>query len=451
MATIERESIGLLNDRITVRLAKEDYLPTFEKKVKEYSKNANIPGFRKGMVPAGLVKKMYGPSIFTDEVLKTVEKELRQYLQTAKPDIFAQPMAVGNPPEKMDFNNPDEYAFGFEIGLKPEFQIASLKKAPLVRHVIDVTDEMVDRDIENLRQRAGLPVETPDVADKSAWLNFRFTELDAAGNPAENGIEKDVKLDYADFTDTCQAELWGKASGYELKGVPSAWLTEAAQKKLTTTLALPDNDSRSFRATITKIEISEPHPLNEDLFKQAFPQDEITTAEAFREKIREEIAQYWSAQTRNQLHDQIYHYLIDETSMEFPAPFLKRWLQSGGEKPKTAEEVEAEFPKFSNQLKWMLISDRLISDNGISVSTEEVKEEMRAEVGRYFRGMQGMDAMPWLESYINRMMQDEQQVETTYRKLINTRLFEWVESQVDAKEKTVTVEAFSQLVHHHEH
>jgi len=451
MATIERDNIGLLNDRITVRLSKEDYLPTFEKKVKEYSKNANIPGFRKGMVPTGLVKKMYGPSIFTDEVLKTVEKELRQYLQTTKPDIFAQPMALDNPPEKMDFNNPADYAFGFEIGLKPEFSIAPLKNARLVRHVIDITEAMVDRDIDNLRQRAGLPVETATVSDKNAWLNFQFTEVDASGNPVENGIEKEVKLDYEDFSDTLQTELWDKAAGHELKGVPAIWLTETAISKLNSTLELPENDTRVFSATLKKVEVSEPHPLNEELFKQAFPKDEITTAEAFREKIREEIAQYWSAQGRNQLHDQIYHYLIDETAMEFPAAFLKRWLQSGGEKPKTPEEAEAEFPKFSNQLRWMLISEKLISENDIRVSPEEVKEEMRAEVGRYFQGMSGMDAMPWLESYINRMMQDEQQVETTYRKLINTRLFHWAENQVDAKEKSVTVEAFSELMHHHEH
>lgn len=451
MATIERDNIGLLNDRITIRLSKEDYLPTFEKKVKEYSKSANIPGFRKGMVPTGLVKKMYGPSIFTDEVLKTVEKELRQYLQTAKPDIFAQPMAVGNPPEKMDFNNPDEYAFGFEIGLKPEFSIAPLKKAKLVRHVIEVTDAMVDKDIENLRQRAGQPLETKTVADKAAWLVFQFTELDAAGNPLENGMEKEVRLDYADFIESVQSSLWGQSAGYELSGVPYSWLTEAAQRKLAGTLSIPENDNRVFRATVKKIEISEPHPLNEELFKQAFPQDEIGSEAQFRDKIREELAQYWSAQSRNQLHDQIYHYLIDETPMEFPAPFLKRWLQSGGEKPKTSDEVEAEFPKFSNQLKWMLISEKLIAENGLTVSSEEVKEEMRAEVARYFRGMSGMEAMPWLETYINRMMQDEQQVESTYRRLINTRLFHWAESQLDAKEKSITVEAFSELVHHHEH
>ncbi len=96
MATVARENIGLLNDKITVKITKEDYLPAFEKKVKEYSKTANIPGFRKGMVPAGMVKKMYGPSIYTDEVLRTVEKELYTYLQTENPDIFAQPIAMEN-------------------------------------------------------------------------------------------------------------------------------------------------------------------------------------------------------------------------------------------------------------------------------------------------------------------------------------------------------------------
>ena len=106
MATVARENIGLLNDKITVKISKEDYFPTFEKKVKEYSKTANIPGFRKGMVPAGMVKKMYGPSIFTNEILKTVEKELYTYLQTEKPDIFAQPIALDADIRNMDFNNP---------------------------------------------------------------------------------------------------------------------------------------------------------------------------------------------------------------------------------------------------------------------------------------------------------------------------------------------------------
>jgi trigger factor len=115
MASVARENIGLLNDKIIVKVGKEDYFPTFEKKLKEYSKTVNMPGFRKGMVPTGMIKKMYGPSIYTDEVLKTVEKQLYSFLDTEKPDIFAQPLALDADIRKLDLNNPDEYEFGFEM------------------------------------------------------------------------------------------------------------------------------------------------------------------------------------------------------------------------------------------------------------------------------------------------------------------------------------------------
>src|SRR4051812_21334414 len=117
MPTVERENIGLLTDKLTVKVKKEDYLPSFEKKLKEYSKTANIPGFRKGMVPAGMIKKMYGAGIYSDEILKTVEKELYTYLNEEKPDIFAQPLPLETDLSKMDLNNPTDYDFGFEIGL----------------------------------------------------------------------------------------------------------------------------------------------------------------------------------------------------------------------------------------------------------------------------------------------------------------------------------------------
>src|SRR5262245_31825232 len=112
MATVARENIGLLNDKITIKVSKEDYFPVFEKKLKEYGKNANILTCRKRMVPTEMIKKMYGPSIYTDEILKTVEKELYGYLHTEQPDIFAQPLAMNADIKQMDFNNPSDYEFG---------------------------------------------------------------------------------------------------------------------------------------------------------------------------------------------------------------------------------------------------------------------------------------------------------------------------------------------------
>src|SRR5262245_42252549 len=144
MATVTKENIGLLHEKLTVKLEKSDYLPSFEKVLKDYSKKANIPGFRKGQVPAGLIKKMYGPSLFTDEVLRSVDRELINYLQNDKLDIFAQPLPLEMNVSQLDVNNPAEYIFQFEIGMKPDFKLADLAKAKITRYKVEATDEMVD-------------------------------------------------------------------------------------------------------------------------------------------------------------------------------------------------------------------------------------------------------------------------------------------------------------------
>src|SRR6202000_3483566 len=132
MATVTRENIGLLTDKITVSISKGDYLPSFEKRLKQYGKQANIPGFRMGMAHSGLIKKMYGNSVFTDEVLKTVEKELTTYMTNEKLEIFAQPLPFpDNDARQIDISRPDDYSFAFEVGLKPDFQLVDLPQAKL--------------------------------------------------------------------------------------------------------------------------------------------------------------------------------------------------------------------------------------------------------------------------------------------------------------------------------
>src|SRR4029077_14151235 len=129
MGTVTRENIALLTDKIVVKVAKDDYLPSFEKALKDYSKKANIPGFRKGMVPAGLIKKMYGNSVFADEVLRSVEKELTSYMANEKLDIFAQPLPLPeNDARQIDMTRPEDYSFAFEVGLKPAFELPDLSQ-----------------------------------------------------------------------------------------------------------------------------------------------------------------------------------------------------------------------------------------------------------------------------------------------------------------------------------
>src|SRR5690242_6403690 len=155
MATVTQQDVAPLHKHLNVTINKEDYLPTFEKSLKEYSKKANIPGFRKGMVPAGLIKKMYGSSLFTDEVLKTVDKEVFRFIEEEKLDIFAQPLPVEMNLNQLDVNNPNNYTFTFEIGMKPDFSLPDLSQEAVKRYKVTISDDMVNEEVERLRTRYG--------------------------------------------------------------------------------------------------------------------------------------------------------------------------------------------------------------------------------------------------------------------------------------------------------
>jgi trigger factor len=453
MATVARENIGLLNDKITIKLSKEDYLPVFEKKVKEYSKTMNVPGFRKGMVPPGMVKKMYGASIYTDEVLKTVEKELMAYLQTEQPDIFAQPIALESDMKLLDFNTPDEYEFAFEIGLKPTFELAALGTANITQHKVAVSNQMVQEEVERMQVKAGSLTDLEIIQDSENILTLLFTETDAAGIVTEGGIVKETTVPLKNFTAAAQEEFKGLTKDATITKQLNQCLEGENLAVLAEDLGLSEEDATAtekyFQISIVKIGQQEKSELNEEFYAKIFPGATIATEEEFRTKLKEEIQQYWDGQSRNQLHDQLYHYLLDHTNMEFPAGFLMRWLQTNNENKKTAAEAEAEFPTFSGQLKWTLISDRIIKENSLDVSQEELKAAMRAEIMQYFGGMSMGGDISWLDSYVDRMLKDEKQVESTYRRMVTDKLFSWAQGQVNATEKIVTPEELTGMQHHH--
>lgn len=455
MATVTRDNIGLLHDKLTVKVNKEDYLPSFDKKLKEYSKTANIPGFRKGMVPVGMVKKMYGSSIFTDEILKTVEKELYTWLNAEKPEIFGQPLPLQNDLKGIDMNNPADFDFGFEIGLKPEYTMADITKAKVTLHKVKATDAMVDEEIGRMQIKGGNMTEPETINNEENVLNILFTEADKDGNIIEGGVTKENSVILKYLTAATQKKFMGKKAGETVTVQLSKAFDDDKLEMFLQDLGFDKDDKEAakkyFNLEIVKIGLVEKRELNEDFFKEIYPGKEIKTEAELRDAIKEEIENYWTGQSRNQLQDQLYHYLLDETKMEFPEEFLKRWLQTGGDKEKTAEEVEKEFPAFSNQLKWTLISDKLIKENGLEVGNEELREYMKVEIMRYFGTMNLGEDTSWIESYIDRMMKDEKQVDSSYRRLITDKLFNWIEGQAKAKEKEVTSEELTAMQHHHQH
>ncbi|HEY5463389.1 MAG TPA: trigger factor [Hanamia sp.] len=454
MASVIKENLGNLHDKLTVKVSKEDYLPSFEKAIKDYSKKANIPGFRKGMVPAGMVKKMYGASIFYDEVIKSVEKELQAYLVKEKPEIFAQPLPMENDLRKLDMNKPDEYDFPFEIGLKPAVGLDALATAKPVFYKVKTTPEMVNEEVEKLVTKNGDLKDVETISSPENILNVLFDESDAEGNVVPEYISKDNSILLNYFSDDYQQKLQDKKVGDSIVLQLKEAFPEKRRELILSDLGLDKEDASSiekyFKMSVTKIGLVEKKELNEEFFNQVFPGKDLKTEEDFRKALEEEIQKQWDAAGHNQVQDQLYHTLID-TPLQFPDAFLKRWIEIGGEKQKTKEEVESEYPQFANQLKWTLISDKIIKENNLDVTDEELRNSMKEEIMRYFGQMKLGDDTQWIESYVDRMLKDEKQVDGSYRRLITEKLFNWLESQVTPKEKETTSEEFLAMQHHHHH
>ncbi|MBZ5858167.1 trigger factor [Flavihumibacter profundi] len=461
MATVTRENIGLLNDKITVKVAKEDYLPSFEKALKNYSKQANIPGFRKGMVPSGLIRKMHGQSVFVDEVLRTVEKQLSDFMVNEKLEIFAQPLPLPeNDSRQLDFNTPHEYAFAFEVGLKPDFKVADLANASLPFLKITVTPEMVDEEITRLQLRHGNMTEPEMVTGEDNVLNVVFTETDANGQEIEGGAHKENSLLVKYFAEGFRPSLVGRKNGDVINLQLSKAFDAKEREWVLGDLGFAKEDhsaaDKYFNMAITKVGLVEKSPLEEPFYKTVFPGKEIADEAAFREAIKEDIQEQLDAQSRNQIYDTIYHFLLDKTEINFPESFLKRWMQSGGEQPKTPDQAEKEYPSFVNSLKWTLIVDQLVKDHQIEVKPEDLRDFAKAQLFSYMGNMNmgQLDIeQPWVNDYVERMMKDRKFVEDSYHRIQTDKIFALAESLVKKDEKPVSLEDFQkmQAEHHHHH
>ena len=320
-----------------------------------------------------------------------------------------------------------------------------------------VTDAMLNEEIERLQTRNGNMTEPETASSEDHVLNVTFTEMDAAGNIVEGGINKANSLLVKYFAEGFRSQLFGK----KIDDIVDVHLASAFEDKerevVMADLGLNKEEAgsadKTFKMTITKIGFVEKADLDATFFATVYPNNEITTEEDFRAAVKTEIETHFAQQTRNQIHDQIYHHLIDHTKMEFPENFLKRWLQVGGEKPKTVEEAEADYPTFVDQLKWTLISSKLINDNNIEVLPDDIRDFAKMQLFSYMGGQLGAlgDNQQWVDDYANRMMQDKKFVEDSYHRISADKLFTCLEGQIIATDEAITMEAFAEKLHHHHH
>jgi trigger factor len=398
---------------------------------------------------------MYGSSVFADEVIKSVEKGLQDYMTSEKIEIFAQPLPVEDEQSKMDMNQPAEYAFTFEVGLKPDVTLPDLQSLPLKRYKIDITDQMLNEQVDMYLKNYGEAVSKEEVTSHEDSLKLSLTALDANGETAANEPAT-VTLGVSEFRSPLKEELIGKKKEDSFTTTLAEGLGEEGIKNLRAKLGVSaDDDSADHNRIELKItDISEQQnaAYGEDLYKKAFPDQEINSEEDFRNKIKDTLAKQWEDQATNQLSDQIYHALLD-TNLSFPDDFLKKWMLTQGtqgQQQKTPEEVDAEFPQFTNSLKWNLITDKIVQDNNITVEQADLRKATADQLLGYMGGQIDV-TQPWINDYIDRMMKDQKYMQDLYQRVMIDKVFNWALTQVNPVETPISDEDFRKMVSEHHH
>lgn len=457
MASVTREPISNLHDRISVKIDKGDYLPDFEKDIRTYSKKANIPGFRKGMVPSGMIKKMYGQDFYRDSVIKSVEKELQKYITEEKLEIFGQPLpsATEKFPE-LNMQQPQEYEFLFEVGLKPEIKIDFSKPKNPIQYKIKVKPEDISNRVDSFQAQFGELKETEEITSENNIIKIKIAETDADGNHVDGGFGSEQTLYVKVFNEAFQKELTGKKKDDVLKGSLNEIIDTEKYPAVLESIGVQPGDENKIKSpvsiSITSVNELDKHPLDEDLFNKAFPNREIKDEEAFKGAIASDEQKQWDEVSEHQFEHTLYHLLMD-TPVDLPESFLKKLLENS-ENAKSADEIEAEIPSFIKEIKWSLISQQIIKDQELKVTADEIKAEIKKELGKYF-GNVDMDSpeYSWTEGYVSRMMGEKEQLESRYNKLMTHKIFDWAKQQIVPEEKEISQEDFQKLqeAHRHEH
>lgn len=449
MSIISRENVATLQDKVIVKLNKEDFIPTFEKSLRNYAKTASIQGFRKGMVPSGLIRKMYGQSILNEEIIRTASRELETYLKNEKVSIFAQPMmSHDSAPLQMELNDIKDVEFKFDIGLQPTFTIPAIdNKAALSKYKIEVSDKMLDEEIEASRKHFGEKETKETIDNKEDIVSLTFNHVQQ-----EQPNEETAAL--TRYPELFQNLLMGKKANDTFSFEPEkVCKSEELEAFLKNVLKNSDLANETVQVEIKNIQKVIPAELNEEFYGKVFPKLEIKEEAIYRDTLRTELSREFERYAVERLNNEIYELLVHTTKFDLPTPFLKRWLKEGQEKPKTEEQVENEFHDFEHNLRWSLIAEKLMIDNKISVSKDDVQADMKARVMSYF-GIDNTEDAPWMDGYLSKVLNDSKSLEETHQRLLFERLYNALYTQLAITEKDITAEEFFKLesahaAHHH--
>lgn len=441
---ITKESIDKLNARVTIKLEPADYQPQVDKTLKEHARKANMPGFRPGKVPVGVVKKMYGPSVLVDEVNKMLGNKLYEYIGKEKLEVLGNPLPSEEIQPKADWENPADMEFTYDLGLAPTIELELGKKFKFDQYVIEATEKDIETSLDNISKRSGEMVEHDTIADNDL-VRVQWVELEDDGNIKEGGVMNSSSISLDNLKDGVKKPLIGKKLEESLTVKFRDFSENEADMAAMLAVSKEELPSvnENFKITIEKIQRLKPAELNEELFKKMYPDGSVTNLDEMKEEIKADYAAYFEKESDRKLKNDIVLDLIKNTKIELPDEFLKRWLMTVGENKPSREQVEEEYPNYKDGLKWQLIENKIIRDNDIKVSQDELKEGVRAQLRQQFAqyGIQQADD-EMMNDMVDKFMKREDEVRKVNDQLYDNKVMEFFKSQATLKEKKTTSEKF---------
>jgi trigger factor len=374
------EKKDALNAVLRISIAKEDYEPRIASELKKAQKKVTMPGFRPGNAPMGMVKKMYAKSILVEEVNKIASDALFGYLRDNDIKFLAQPLMSDSDEQQVDFEQEGDFLFLFDIGLAPEIPFHISAGDKITKYKISVSDADLEKEVENILKRHAKP-EDAETSGLDDVLYLKATELDESGSPLEGGIEgKDISTTPALVKDEATRQLLIGIKKDDAFTADIFKLFNDNETVISNSFGIPKEGvkdlNRDFSFTVTEIKRYISAELNQELFDQVFGPGAVKNEDEFRAKLKEDLEAYYAREAEQMFEHSIDHLVGDKHHFELPDAFLKRWLVENSEGGAfTSENIDEKFPSEAAHLRYMLVRNKVLADNNITI-TEEMTEAM---------------------------------------------------------------------------
>jgi len=431
---ITKKDIDSLNAVVTVEISKDDYSEKVNTILKDYRKTANIPGFRKGHVPMGMVKKQYGMAVLVDEVNKLLQNSLHNYLTEEKLDVLGNPI----PKNETEINwDTDDFSFEFDLGLAPEFKV-DVKGKTVTQFKIVADKEMIEKQVKAIRKQYGKLI-AKDTVEKGDEITGTFTSEEKEINNKAT-FETTVVKGKKQLSTIIGAKV-GDTLALKTKGF---FKDEHDNERL---LGVSHDDGHGLNVdvtfTIEEVNTREMANLNQELYDKLFGKDVVTSEDELKSKIKDDAERKFEQQSDQKLLNDVVESLIANTKFDLPEEFLQRWIQISGESPLTEEEAKEEFERSEKGLRYQLIEGKLRAEHNLQVSFDELRDYSRNMIRTQMAQFGNMDPSDEeLDGIASRILSNEEEVKRLSEQLSTSKILEFYKENAKLKTKEVTYEKF---------